>query len=687
VAEDVGMRLRLIPTSFSAPWIDSVQIAGAGPADTVALRFSSNDVEARTGGRTLRVPYGSPIDFGNLRFIVSWRPPVNTAQLKVVTLQEAANVVQGNLRGRARERTDLIDVVFIATDPLIAQRLVNSAVQVFQTYNQSTAKQEQVRRRKFIEEQLRKSEAMLAEAQMAHNSFQTRERVFSSTEKFRAKQADLTALQMRRQELDADRQMYATLLNSLEAKGAGSSSERLSALVASPGMAGNAVIAQLYGQLVQYQAVRDTLVSGPYSRTLTSPEVRRLDTLITSTQTRIAAAVRGQMSYIDERIAIVDTLRAKASGEIASLPGTQAEETRLLAQVTNFQTQTERLRTELQKAQIDEAAEAGQVDIVDLASGSGVPIGAGRRSKMLFALILGVGLGALAAYVVENYKPVIRRRDELERAIAIPSLALVPQIRSLGNGNGGLLPKLQHRFGNGRSVLPAAAELVTVSDTRSSGAEAYRTLRTNLLFSAAVRALQRLVVTSPGPEEGKSTTAANLAIAFAQQGHRVLLVDCDLRRSRVHKMFEQPQSPGLTNVLVAGETLENVIRPTRVQGLMTLPAGPTPPNPAELLGSAQMRTLLENAAKDFDILIVDTPPLLAASDAAILGRIADGVVVVVRAGKTGRSALQTSIQQLVTVGARILGTVLNDPDAEVPKYARYYGYYYNNYYEYSSSNG
>jgi tyrosine-protein kinase Etk/Wzc len=685
IADKEGLRLRLMPAGGAVSWIDSVQVAGQGPQDTVKLRFGPSEVSASIQDREARARYGEPLNFGNLRFAVMWRPPMQTAQLKLISLADAAGEVKGNLRGRSRDRTDIIDVAFIATDPIIAQRVVNAAAEVFQNYNLSTAKQEQVRRRRFIEDQLRKAEALLSGAQQAHNGFRSRYKIFSSTEKFRAQQADIAALQLRRQDLDADRQMYQSFLDALQNGRGQSSNERMSALVASPGIASNAVIAQLYGQLVQYQGMRDTLTMGTYSRSPSSSEVKRLDTLITSTQSRIASAVRGQIRYLEERLSIADSLRSRQMGEIATLPGTEAEETRLLSQVQTYERETERLRQELQRAQIDEAAETGQIEIVDRASSPGFPIGAGRRPKMLFALLIGLGLAAVASYVVENYKPVIRRRDELERIISIPSLALVPQIRSLGHTSTRFLPRLQRNNGNGKYVTGPSAELVTATDSRSSGAEAYRTLRTNLLFSAAVRALQRVVVTSPGPEEGKSTTAANLAIAFAQQGHRVLLLDCDLRRSRVHKMFEQALMPGLTNVLVGGLRLDEATRPTRIEGLMILPAGATPPNPAELLGSAQMRALIDAASKEFDVLIMDTPPLLAASDAAILSRMADGALVVVRAGKTERSALQTAVQQLTTVGARILGTVLNDPDAEVPKYARYYGYYYNNYYEYSPS--
>jgi capsular exopolysaccharide synthesis family protein len=137
-------------------------------------------------------------------------------------------------------------------------------------------------------------------------------------------------------------------------------------------------------------------------------------------------------------------------------------------------------------------------------------------------------------------------------------------------------------------------------------------------------------------------------------------------------------------MLIGSATADEAIRETQVPGLFILPAGPMPPNPAELLGSTRMHETLDTLSERFDLLVLDTPPLLAASDAAIVSRASDGALIVVRAGKTERGALQTSVQQLATVGARVLGTVLNDPDAEVAKYASYYGYYYNNYYEYSS---
>jgi capsular exopolysaccharide synthesis family protein len=192
------------------------------------------------------------------------------------------------------------------------------------------------------------------------------------------------------------------------------------------------------------------------------------------------------------------------------------------------------------------------------------------------------------------------------------------------------------------------------------------------------------VITSAGPGEGKSTTAANLAVAFAQQGHRVLLVDCDLRKPRVHGLFHCRQSPGLTQILVGSALFVDAVLESGIERLFVLPSGAIPPNPAELLGSGAMQDFLDSVAERYDIVILDSPPLLAATDAAILSRSADGALVVVRAGKTETGALHAAVQLLTNVGARILGTVLNDPDAEISKYAGHYGYY-NNYYEYTKA--
>jgi capsular exopolysaccharide synthesis family protein len=408
-----------------------------------------------------------------------------------------------------------------------------------------------------------------------------------------------------------------------------------------------------------------------------------VNSLIASTSAQVVGAVRGQIAAADARLAALDQLKAQSAGTMSTLPTTEAEESGLLAQVENYRKEAERLREELQKAQIEEAAQAGQIEVVDLATLPRVPIGTGRTPRVVLALILGLAIGSLIAYVLENYSAVIRRREDVERASGATILSIVPPFSHVGGGKGvKLLPWKKDGDGNGtQPPQEHPDELVTMVDIRSQAAEAYRTLRTNLLFSTEVRSLRQLMVTSSGPSEGKSTTAANLAVAFAQQGKRVLLVDCDLRRPRLHKMFHLPQIPGLTNALMGGASHAEVTLPTGVENLSVMVSGPTPPNPVELLGSDRMTTLLERLSESYDLVVLDTPPVLVASDAAILSRQVDGTIFVVRAGTTQSAALRDGIERLGAVGTHVMGTVINDPEGELAKFASYYGYEYDGYYE------
>jgi non-specific protein-tyrosine kinase len=201
--------------------------------------------------------------------------------------------------------------------------------------------------------------------------------------------------------------------------------------------------------------------------------------------------------------------------------------------------------------------------------------------------------------------------------------------------------------------------LITLTDPRSPASEAYRTLRTNLSFYSLDHPLRTLVVTSPGPNEGKSTTVANLAVTMAQSGRRTILVDCDLRRPKLHELFDLPSSPGLTN-LVLDEVSEPPLKPTSVDNLWLLSSGPTPPNPADLLGTNKVDQVIETLLTKADIILFDVPPVMAASDATILGAKADGVLLIIQAGKTRRDQSERARELLERAKVRLVGVALTN---------------------------
>jgi non-specific protein-tyrosine kinase len=201
--------------------------------------------------------------------------------------------------------------------------------------------------------------------------------------------------------------------------------------------------------------------------------------------------------------------------------------------------------------------------------------------------------------------------------------------------------------------------LVTLRDPRSAAAEAYRTLRTNLLFSSLDKPLHTLLATSSAPNEGKSTTLANLAVTMAQAEQSVLLVDCDLRRPGLHALFGLPNEEGLTSAILAQSEGALPIQPTSVPGLRLLASGPLPPRPADLLGSRRMGALIERLRGEADIVLFDTPPVVAVTDAAVLAPRVDGVLLVLHAGQTRRDRAREARQILEKVKANIVGVVLN----------------------------
>jgi capsular exopolysaccharide synthesis family protein len=215
--------------------------------------------------------------------------------------------------------------------------------------------------------------------------------------------------------------------------------------------------------------------------------------------------------------------------------------------------------------------------------------------------------------------------------------------------------------------------LITYVDPKSPISEQYRTIRTNIEFSSVDREIKTLMVTSPGPAEGKSTTAANMAVVFAQQAKKVLLVDTDLRKPTVQYTFNQNNTIGLTSVLSKQKTLSEAVKLTDQPYLSVLTSGPIPPNPAELLGSKAMEQFLEEAKEEYDVVLFDTPPVLAVTDAQILANRCDGVLLVVYSGKTEMEEASKAKDLLTAAKGKLLGMVLNHKKLQSSDYYYYYG--------------
>ncbi len=395
-------------------------------------------------------------------------------------------------------------------------------------------------------------------------------------------------------------------------------------------------------------------------------------TLEKDVQKEITSALAAKLSTARRREA---QLSAAYDKEVANANLQGQAETRLTTLRREIETNRKLLDTYIQRQKEQELALDGarpdNIKISGKASSSFV--GPNRQRNIFIALFIslvgGIGLSFLLDYLDDS----IKSSDDIGRSLGLPTLGLIPHLKTLDRKKTRLLP--------GASRVPST-EFVALEDNRSGMAEAYRHLRTSLLFSSAGKPPETILVTSSQPSEGKTTTAINTAITLAQSGADVVIIDCDLRRPRLHSLFDLENTHGLTNYLSGGRDTTNLLKQfPNLPNLKVITSGPIPPNPAELLSSNEMKNLLQFLKGNFKHIVIDSPPAISFTDAAIIATLVDGVVLVAMSGKSSIHLMRRFKHRLVNMGARIYGVVLNGIKPNSIEYGYYgYGYNYSNYY-------
>lgn len=413
-----------------------------------------------------------------------------------------------------------------------------------------------------------------------------------------------------------------------------------------------------------------------------NPEIREARQLITALEEerehriqRIVAEIQGRRdSLIAEQTSLARAVREQED-ELLALNERSVQYNILRREFETSRQMHDGLLQRMKEIGVAAGAQENNISIIEHARVPGAPFRPNMQRNLALGLALGLAAGLGLALSLEFLDRTIRTIEDVERLIDRPVLGMIPMV------------KLKASDGIRRKRRPKVIEQPEESishfsavHTSSAVSEAFRSLRTSLNFSTAEGMPQTLMITSSMVGEGKTTNAINLATVLAQNGSRVLLIDADLRKPRVHREFNRPRSPGLTNRIADFDSKsdeESAICPTHVPGLFIMPAGHTTPNPAELLNSPRLTKVLDSCRRIVDHIVIDAPPILGLADSLILSRRVDGVVLVVKAGETTRENFKISTKRLGQVQAPVLGIVLNAVDLDNPQYAYYASYYYN----------
>ena len=378
-----------------------------------------------------------------------------------------------------------------------------------------------------------------------------------------------------------------------------------------------------------------------------------------------------QINALEGKLEALRKLIKDEDNKLKNLPGYEVRLAELQRKVDAGRAVYSMLLSKLEEARIAAAKQTSDAKIIDPAYPPTSPIKPRKKLNIILGLVLGLMMGLGLVFVVEYMDTSVRGPEEVERMLGVPVIGAIPEIE-------------------GRDEKE---RLITHYEPLSPTAEAFKGIRTNIRFSSVGEEVRVILVTSSGPAEGKSTIASNLAIAMAQMGHRVILVDGDFRRPMIHRIFGMEKEPGLTEVIMGDVVLDEAIRGSEeVEGLDILVCGHIPPNPSELLGSVRARRVIEELRGRYEYVVIDSPPLMPVTDAIEMSAYSDGVVIVAREGLTDRNLLERSVEQLRRFGGKILGVVFNGISVQrkyryykYGKYGKYRYYHYSHYYYGSSS--
>ena len=425
--------------------------------------------------------------------------------------------------------------------------------------------------------------------------------------------------------------------------------------------------------IIDVQLVRDTqLIEVRVENTSPTLAAFIADTLvdefITQNQELQASRYADSKASLEAQLTEVDTQIQETSSALTALDDdleNQPERDRLSTNLAQYRQTYAGLLQSYEEIRVAEAQTTSNIVQVDPATVAEDPVRPRTLLNTILAAMVGFMIAVGVVFMREALDDTVKGPDDITTRLGLPVLGLIA--RAQPNGEAGP---------------------ITAAQPRSPVSEAFRTLRTNIQFASVDKPLRTLLVSSPTPEDGKTTVSSNLGVVLSQAGQQVVMIDADLRRPRLHERMGVSNRTGLSNLFVQETiTLDGIARETQADGLRVIPTGPLPPNPAELVSSQKMNDILAALNEEWDMVVIDSPPVMAATDAAVLASRVDGVLLVVKPGSTKLGACEQTVEQLRRSGANVLGVVLNDVPLRRSRYNYYYRDYQYSYYSHYNGDG
>ncbi|HWP91128.1 MAG TPA: polysaccharide biosynthesis tyrosine autokinase [Thermodesulfobacteriota bacterium] len=587
------------------------------------------------------------------RFLSRRKEETDPVKRRMAREEELIDAFLSRLKVEPDKRSRLVQINFESSDPELTARAVNTLVDKYIEWVVERKVGMTKAARDFLDKQLQQIKIKLERAEEELGQFAKGVDIFSleNNEKLSPTYQQLVDLSEALSQAEAERFSKEAFYNEVRS----GNYEFL------PQVVGDELFRSLSKQYAELSAEYENkaIIYGPNYPDLKqlAAQSKKLENAIEMRVSGIAESIKKDYQAALEREKIIKQ-RVEEQKKLVSNLNEKAVQYRILErEVSTNKSIYENLLQRLKETEVTSGIKSTNIQVVDYASTPLVAYKPNILFNLLITTLIGLLGGVFLAFIVEHFDNTIKDEEEVKRRYSIPFLGAVPLVSD-------------------ENALQDTEKTVYLNPM-SIVSEAFRVIRTSILYSSPDHAPRSLLVTSTQPLEGKTTSASNLALSMVQSGLKVVLVDGDLRKPRLHKLFlSNGNAFGLSTYLVGKMELSGVISKANVEGLDLIPSGPIPPNPAELLGSRRMKELIDCLLQEYDQVIIDAPPITGFADSRLLSRSVDGVLIVTSVGITQRQPLRSCIEEILRVGGRIIGTIVNRLETGRNKYGYSYYYYY-----------